>query len=178
MMGVLPWFVPGVVLSMAIASFLGRRVGQILAVHPGVAWAILVGFGVIVSATLTPLHGALNLAATGIGTCDFSRIGPAPIEELIRLDETSLNVVLFIPLGVAIGFVRRSRPRGTLILAAGALPFAIEAIQLVVPVLDRGCQSADVVDNLTGLLIGIAIGMGLMFLRRRDGSRLRPEDSH
>jgi glycopeptide antibiotics resistance protein len=134
-----------------------------------VAWAILVGFGVIVSATLTPLRGALNFEAVGTGTCDLSRIGLAPVAQLMRLNETSLNVALFIPLGIAIGLVQASGPRAALILASTALPFGIETIQLLAPILDRGCQSADIVDNLTGLLVGLVIGTGLRFL----GSRIR-----
>ena len=45
------------------------------------------------------------------------------------------------------------------VVAAIALPFAIEATQLLVPLLGRGCESADVVDNLIGLAIGLAIGL-------------------
>jgi len=163
-MGVLPWFVPGVVLSMAIALFACRPIGKLLAIRRLVAWAILVAFGVIVSATLTPLRGALNFGAVGTGTCDLSRIGPAPIGQLLRLDDTSLNVALFIPLGIAIGLVKTLRPRAALIVASAALPFGIETIQLLAPILDRGCQSADVVDNLTGLLVGLGVGTGLRFL--------------
>ena len=37
-----------------------------------------------------------------------------------------------------------------------AFPPAIEAIQLVVTPLGRSVQSVDVVDNLTGLVVGLA----------------------
>ncbi len=163
-MGVLPWFVPGLALSMTIALFASRPVGKLLGVRRRLAWLILVGFGVIVSATLTPLRGAIALEAIGTGTCDLSRIGLARIADLVRLNDTSLNVALFIPLGIAIGLVRPTRSRAALILASIALPFGIETIQLVAPILDRGCQSADIVDNLTGLLVGLVIGTLLRFL--------------
>jgi hypothetical protein len=171
-MGVLPWFVPGLALSMTIALFASRPVGKALGVPRPLAWAILVAFGVIVSATLTPLRGAIDFEAVGTGTCDLSRIGLAPIAELLRLDDTSLNVALFIPLGIAIGLVRPTGSRAALILASIALPFAIETIQLLAPILDRGCQSADVVDNLTGLFVGLLIGTSLRFLGGgiRDGA--------
>jgi hypothetical protein len=39
-----------------------------------------------------------------------------------------------------------------------ALPFAIEGFQLVVTPLGRACQSADMVDNLTGLVLGLGAG--------------------
>jgi hypothetical protein len=37
-------------------------------------------------------------------------------------------------------------------------------------VLHRGCQSADVVDNLTGLVIGLAGGLALGWLANRLGA--------
>ncbi len=163
-MAVLPWFVPGVALSMTIAFFASRRIGMLLAVRRPVAWAILVGFGVVVSATLTPLRGSFNFEAVATGTCDLSRIGLAPIAQLLQLDDTSLNVALFVPLGIAIGLVQASGVRAALILASSALPFGIEAIQLIAPIFDRGCQSADIVDNLTGLIVGLLIGVGLRFV--------------
>lgn len=165
-MDVLPWFIPGLVVSMAVAAFACRPFGNVLRVRPWLAWAILVGFGVIVSATVTPLRGALEFEAVGSGVCDLSRIGLAPIRELLRSNDTSLNVALFVPLGIAIGLVGVSRSRAALIVCAVALPFAIETIQLLVPFLERGCQSADVVDNLTGLMVGLVLGTGLRFLGR------------
>ena len=163
-LAVLPWFVPGVALSMTIAVFAVRPIGELLGVRRLLVWAILVALGVIVSATLTPLGGALDFDAVRFHGCDLSRIGPAPIADLLRLSDTSLNVALFIPLGVAIGLVQASRPRAALILCAVVLPFGIEAIQFLAPILDRGCQSADVVDNLTGLVLGLVIGTGLRVL--------------
>ncbi len=171
--GVLPWFVPAVALSMTIALFACRPLATLLAVRRVVAWAILVGFGVIVSATLTPLHGSFNFDAVATSTCDLSRIGPASIAQLLQLDDASLNVALFIPLGIAVGLIQALGLRTALIFASTALPFGIETIQLLAPILARGCQSADIVDNLTGLIVGIVVGMGLRFvgsgIRERRG---------
>jgi hypothetical protein len=49
-------------------------------------------------------------------------------------------------------------------LVAVLSPFAIETAQLLLPVLGRGCQSADVFDNLTGLVLGGLIGAGARIL--------------
>ena len=38
------------------------------------------------------------------------------------------------------------------------LPLLIEVGQLLITPLDRACQSADVFDNLTGLVLGFALG--------------------
>jgi glycopeptide antibiotics resistance protein len=154
----LPWFLPGFVVSVLLAFLVAPGLARILRTGRPLAWAAFVTFGIIISATLTPLRGTLNFAAVG-GTCDFSRVGLAPIGALLHVDDTSLNVLLFIPFGVAIGLVERIRPRAGLVVIAIALPFVIETTQLLVPALERGCQSADVFDNLTGLVIGLLVGV-------------------
>ena len=162
--GVLPWLLPGLALSAVIGLAVGRRVARAIRSTPLLGWALVVSFGLVVSATLTPLRAGLDLGTTGVGTCDLSRMGLAPIQELFRISDTSLNVLLFIPLGLTLGLVPGSRRRNILAVIAILSPFAIEAGQLVLPVLGRGCQSADVFDNLTGLLIGAVIGAGARIL--------------
>jgi hypothetical protein len=161
---VLPWLLPGLVFSAIVGTLVARRVGRTFATGPAVGWALVVAFGLIVSATLTPLRGGLEFDTSGIGTCDLSRIGIAPLGQLLRLGDTSLNVLLFMPLGFTIGLVPRSRRRNVLAVVAVAAPFAIETTQLLLPVLGRGCQSADVFDNLTGLVVGWIVGAGARIL--------------
>ena len=112
------------------------------------------------AATLTPVleSTVFEIPAAGVGVCDFSRIGPAPLDALRSINEISLNILLFVPFGVAVGLLPIGRPKAVVVLAAIALPFAIEGIQLVATALHRGCQSADVADNLTGLIAGLIIG--------------------
>jgi glycopeptide antibiotics resistance protein len=120
---------------------------------------MVLSVGIIMAATLTPQGEALEFGVRGSSSCNLSRLGPIPLRDVLRLTEASINVLMFIPLGAAIGLVPRSRRRAAVVTAAIALPFAIETIQLLVPMLDRGCESADVVDNLTGLAIGLACGV-------------------
>jgi glycopeptide antibiotics resistance protein len=143
---------------VVLALTVGRPLARLLLTRFSLACALVVGFGIIASATLTPLNGHFNFAAIG-RTCDFSRMGLAPLDDLLQIDDTSLNIVMFIPFGVAIGLLHGSRRKAMLIVAAIVLPFAIETTQLLVPALERGCQSADVFDNLTGLAVGLALGM-------------------
>jgi hypothetical protein len=171
---VLPWLLPGLVVSAIAGAFVGRRVGRAFATGPTIGWGLVVAFGLIVSATLTPLRAGLDFASSGIGTCDFSRIGIAPIGQLFRLGDTSLNVLLFMPLGLALGLVPRSRRRNVLAVAAISAPFVIEIAQLLLPILGRGCQSADVFDNLTGLVVGWIVGAGARIL---GGGTLAASDS-
>jgi glycopeptide antibiotics resistance protein len=154
---VLPWFLPGTALFALVGVLAARPLARWLPTHPVIAWGLFVSLGMVLSATLTPLRGHFNFAATG-GTCDLSRIGLAPIDDLGEINDTTLNILLFIPLGISLGLLDRSRRTGLLIAVAVVLPVMIETTQLLLPALERGCQSADVFDNLTGLVIGLAIG--------------------
>lgn len=166
-----PWFWPGVLIS-GIAGFLVPvLLSRFLAVRPVIAGVLILALGIILSATLTPLRDALEYGATGTGACDFSRLGLAPPAEIRRLNDTSLNILLFVPLGVVIGLLSRSWTMVIAVLAAVMLPIAIEAIQMLVPALARGCQSADVADNLTGLAIGWGGGSVERLFRSGRGSK-------
>jgi hypothetical protein len=156
------WFVPGVLLSAVLGLALCGRVGRALGTRPAIAWLLLVGFGLVTSATLTPVRDTLETPSAGVGTCDLSRFSPAPVDQLLVVGDTSLNVALFVPVGTAIGLLPATRRKVALALWSTALPFAIEWIQLVATPLNRGCQSADVADNLTGLVLGLVIGLGLL----------------
>ncbi len=157
-MNALPLLPVGIVISIIVGYLAADRVGRALGARRMVGFGLVVAVGLIVSATLTPLRSALEDGATGGVTCDFARLGPAPLSSLLALNDTSLNVLLFLPLGAMLALVPPSRARLAAVLAAIALPFAIETMQMLVPLLDRGCQSADVVDNLMGLVVGFGLG--------------------
>lgn len=72
------------------------------------------------------------------------------------LGDTSRDVILLVPLGLAIGLLDPSPATARVLVAVLALPLAIEAIRSLLPMLGRGFQSRDVVDNLLGLGIGLA----------------------
>jgi glycopeptide antibiotics resistance protein len=78
--------------------------------------------------------------------------------EYLHVGDTSLNVLLFIPLGALIGILPRSSHRVPILIAAVVLSFAVEAFQLVVTPLGRACQSEDVFDDLLGLVVGLGLG--------------------
>ncbi len=153
------WFWPGVIVSIGLSIAFGRRVGRALGTSRTVATVLMLGGGLIASATLTPSREALTQGAVGTGMCDLGRLGLASVGELLRFGDPTFNLLLFVPLGWAIGFIPASRWKFALILGAFALPFAIETIQLLATGLGRGCQSSDVADNLTGLIIGLVIGV-------------------
>ena len=153
-----PWLLPGAAISALVGVAASGAVGRVLRVHWLVAVMMVLSFGIIIAATLTPQWEALAFGARGSSSCDLSRLGLAPLGELLSASDSGGNILMFIPLGATIGLVPRSRRKAAIVIAAIALPFGIETIQLLLPVLDRACESADVVDNLSGLVIGLGGG--------------------
>jgi hypothetical protein len=153
--------------AIVMAVWLSPVVAGRLRTTRGIAALLIVGIGFVVAATLTPDADAFAGLASD-GTCDVSRVWLAPIGELTRITSTSLNVLLFVPLGLAVGLLPRSRTANLITIAAVASPFVVEATQLLVTVLGRGCQTADIVDNLLGVAIGMAIGTGARLVLSRE----------
>ena len=152
-----PWFLPGVAIAIGVAVLARRRVARWFGTSELLGWALVFTVGLIVAATLTPLRDGASVTRLASG-CDFSRVGLAPPYMLRSLNDTSLNIVLFVPLGVVLGSLPTTRRKFVVIFGAAVLPIAIEASQLLATPLDRACQSADVIDNLSGLLVGLVIG--------------------
>lgn len=171
--GGLPPILPGLLVALLASVLLDPFVARRLAIGRPHAWLLLVGLGTILALTLTPSRDALDFGIVGSVGCDLSRIGPAPLWVYTRGDDPILNVLLFIPLGLAIGTLPAARARRWLILGAALLPAAIETAQALVVVLDRACQGGDVFDNVAGLAVGLAVGwLGrLLWQRLGSGSR-------
>lgn len=154
-----PLFLPGIVITILAATIGARPLARAAAIRPVVAWLLIASIGLIVSATLTPLRDVLEDGAVSSGTCDLRRIGWAPLGMYLRPSGAALNVILFLPLGVALGLLPSGRRGTRLVIATGLLsPVLVEGTQLLVTSLGRGCEAADIVDNLTGVVLGIAIG--------------------
>jgi hypothetical protein len=159
------------VVVVIVAVVLSRGVARKLQTPRSVAALLLFGFGLVIAATLTPDAAAMEGVASD-GVCDVSRVGLASIEDLTSVTYVSLNVLLFVPLGLAVGLLPRTRASAAATVAAISLTFVVEGTQLLVTVLGRGCQTADMVDNLLGLAIGIGIGiLARPLLKLAPGSR-------
>ncbi len=152
----IPWFWPGVAASILIATFAAGPLGRRLAIGTGLAWLFLMSLGGIASLTLTP--GLEAFAEVHRRGCDLGLSGAPNFGNILTVNETSLNIALFVPLGVSVALMRRSTTKLALAAGALALPLAIEGFQYMVPVFDRQCQAGDIASNLTGLIVGLAIG--------------------
>lgn len=155
----LTWFWPALIVAVVAALALARPVARWLDTRPFLAWLLVMSVGLIVAATLTPIHGPSGIDVTQARPCDFDRRWFAPLAEMTSITDVSLNIALFVPLGLAVAWLPRSRKAVAIVVLAIALPFIVEGLQYLVPVLARGCQSGDVIDNLTGLGIGLIAGI-------------------
>lgn len=166
-----PLFLPTIVISVLVALAGAGVIGRSLGARRWVAALLIASVGLIAAATITPLRSALDGVATAAVVCDLHRIGPAGIWNGLYLTDAGLNVLLFIPLGFAVGLLPRSRRSAAVLVAAALSPVLIEIVQSLVRPLGRSCQSGDVVDNLTGLAIGLVVG--LLATRAMSRSRSR-----
>ena len=159
----LPWTGPAIVVGafLALVSFFlfarrrshADRVGFAL-----VVWCLVVAAVV----TLSPVkNDYFGIPAAG---CDWSIWRPLARDYWFSSGSRPPNVWLFFPAGVGVmlldGFWRKFPGIAFLL----ALPPGIETIQDLYPELKRSCSSQDVVDNWTGLAIGLLIGAALALL--------------
>jgi len=162
----LPWVVPGIGLALVLSIAASGRVARWLDFPRIAAGVLIMSTGVILAGTMTPLVLENGPKPPATLSCDFSRIGPASFDELSWPSDVLGNILMFVPLGFALALAPRSSRKAAVLGCALALPFLIEAAQLVVSPLGRACQSADVTDNLTGLLIGLTAGTVAAWLAR------------
>jgi hypothetical protein len=160
----------GVVFA-AVAAVLARRFGW--------PWSLLAGlllWSVVVIAVLTliPANGAPGVvSAEGrLTTCSWDIGGPAPDGFWIFPGgQRLLNAVVFVPSGALLVLVAArwkwawvAVPLGLGVLAAYSL--LIEYTQLAAARIDRACDVTDIIDNVTGAVVGVLIGVVVLPLVR------------
>ena len=154
-----------------LALLLQPRLGWVTALAvAGLLWSL----AIIASITLIPANGAPGIVyAEGRSTtCSWDIGGPAPDGFWIFSGgQRLLNTVVFVPPGALLVLAAaRWRtawvlvPAGLVLLAAYSV--GIELTQLVLARLDRACDVTDVVDNVTGAVLGVAVGIVLAVLLR------------
>lgn len=165
----LPLFIPSTLVVAVVAAVASGSVARVIGARRAVGALLILSVGVVLAATLTPQGNALATGGLGFGSCNLERLRPAGPWTYLALGEALGNVLLFVPLGVSVALLPASRSKTWLLAGAIALPFVVEGIQLLVVVLNRACESADVIDNLLGLTLGLSIGWAV---NRAGGGRL------
>lgn len=171
------WFLPGLLVWAVVAAFLSSRLATFLRTKRWVAFGLLLNLGLIVGATLTPTTIVLESATASSGQCDLSRLGPIPPNELLGDFDAIVNILLFVTFGFLLGLLPKHDKNLLIIGAAFLLTFVIELVQLLLPAIGRGCESADMVDNTIGLVIGLVSGLAATALVARRRSDSGPEPS-
>ena len=158
-------------LCALLAVLLHLRYGWLTAgAIAGLVWTVIV-IGLI---TLIPASGAPGIvpAEGRLETCSYDIGGPAPEGFWIFSGgQRLLNTVVFIPSGALLVLAAarwRSAwvtvPIGLAVLAAYSA--AIEKTQLELARIDRACDVTDIIDNVTGAIIGVGIGIVLALVLR------------
>ena len=157
--------------SLVLALILQPRVGWLTAAAiAGFVWSVVV-IGLI---TLIPASGAPGIvpAEGRLETCSWDIGGPAPEGFWIFAGtQRLLNTVVFVPSGALLVLAAarwRSAwltvPLGLAALAAYSA--AIEWTQLELARIDRACDVTDIIDNVTGAMLGAGIGLVLALVLR------------
>jgi hypothetical protein len=154
----LPFFWPAALLGLAGAVALSVLLAVALRTSAVTVFGLLASAGLITVATLTPASTSYFVG----GDCVLDQVTLPSLSDLLSPNETSLNVVLFVPLGIACTLLRRWPSVAVAALVSAGYPIMIELAQHQLAGLGRVCSSADVVNNLTGLIIGLAVGVAVL----------------
>lgn len=153
----LPWTGPAVVggALLALVSFFlfarrrshADRLGFAL-----VVWCLVVAAVV----TLSPVKN--DYFGVRMAGCDWSIWRPLAREYWFSSGSRPPNVWLLFPAGIGVMLLDGFWRKFFTIAFLFALPPGVETIQDYYPELKRSCSSQDVVDNWTGLVIGLLVG--------------------
>lgn len=169
-MTTLPLMAPTFIVGLLLGLLFARRLGAVLRSSPLVAFLLVASVALVVAVTLTPLREVPGAVDPMAAVPDVG--GP-----LWRwpwqwwpVDDRTLNVVLFVPLGLAVGLVGRTVVRRWLTVAALVSPLVVEGTQWAVDWLARDSQWQDVADNLVGVVLGLLLGWVVRAGRGRSAS--------
>lgn len=158
---VAPLTLPALILAVPLSFLVSRWLSSSTGVSRLLAFALMMALGVVLAATLTPR------AETGwsghVLMLDLERLS---FERLTGVNETSLNVLLFVPLAFLATLIDSRHLRRRVLLGVWLCPLAVELVQAVFPGLGRiGFVLSDALANMLGVAIGVTIGVTVRRLR-------------
>lgn len=160
-----PWAIPGFLVVFAVALVSHRWFGRKLQMSPWLALALLLSLGAILLITITPSH---YWYPNRVSSCYLGMPHLPRARTLLYPNEQSLNILLFVPLGLLCLLARPWRVVAVLLSCSALLPVLIEAYQYALPAFGRICTTVDVFNNLLGLVLGVIIGLVLRLVFSRE----------
>jgi hypothetical protein len=166
-------------LAIELGLAVGRRMGPVA----GFSWfALTWSVAVIAIVTLIPAENGLGYipADQHATSCSWDIGGPSPDGFWIfGGGQQLLNAMLFVPAGTFLVLALCRWRAGWVLVPLGlaalaAYSLGIEETQLHVARIDRACDVTDILDNVTGAVIGVGIGVALLPLVRPWRARSRP----
>lgn len=160
-------------LLLALAALLlASPVSRLLRSSRLLAFATVAAVGLVLVATLTP--GGYGGVPVPWHIGGLLPVLPDRVE-LSTVNQVSLNVALFVPLGICAALLTRPAAALAAVALAATTPFAIELTQYAIPELHRvGLQGDDIGANLLGLGAGVIVGLALRLVLRPGARRGRP----
>ncbi|WP_158845308.1 hypothetical protein [Streptomyces sp. NRRL WC-3742] len=156
-LGGMPMFWPGLLLSLVPAALLNRPVGRALRAHWAVGFVLLLGLGGVLTATLLP--EAFQLSGGGVRHCAVEGGRHRGLHEVLAAPHLGIKLAAFAAVGLAATLAGTRRRAATVLAGAAALPFAMAAVRYAVPVIGRPCDVQDVWDGLQGVALGALLGL-------------------
>ncbi|WP_188297797.1 hypothetical protein [Streptomyces sp. CBMA156] len=170
-LGGIPMFWPGLLLSLVPAALWNRPVGRLLRAHWVVGFVLLLGLGGVVVGTLLP--EAFQLSEGGVRHCATEGGRPRSPYELLHVRHIGIKLATYAPVGFAAALAGTRRRAAVALLGAAVLPFAVSAVQYAVPAIGRACDVQDVWDGVQGIALGAVLGLGVGPLVRAVRARTR-----
>jgi len=176
------WMLLFAAVAGLFALVIGLAVGRWMGPLAGVAWfGLLWSLAVIAVVTLVPTRDGLGYipADQHATTCSWDIGGPAPGGFWIfGGGQQLLNTLLFVPAGVFLVLALSRWRAGWVLIPLGlaalaAYSLGVEEIQLHVARIDRACDVTDIIDNVSGAVIGVVVGLALLPLARPWRARNR-----
>ncbi|HZD56766.1 MAG TPA: VanZ family protein [Anaerolineales bacterium] len=119
------------------------------------SWATL-GASIALAAALAVTLVPSEFGEESVVRCVIAIPTTLGLFDLPAITQESLNALLLLPLGFFSALA--ARRAWVAVLPVIITPVFIELIQALIPALDRVCNSQDLINNVTGGLLGVALG--------------------
>lgn len=142
---------------VVVAALLAVPLARLLRSNPLVTGLLVMSLFAVVALSLAPS----NTPQAAAGVC--LRPVTLPVgRQILWPSDLTANVLMYLPLGVAVVWLRPRLVRLVAVVAALMVPLVVELAQKEIIAINRQCSLSDIIGNEVGLLVGMAIGAVLL----------------